>query len=57
VSIQVDTQKSPEVATPGIFYSVVAGWLMPQAGYRLFVSIQPFADVVGNYACQDREQK
>ena len=33
----MDTQKSPEVATPGIFYSVVAGWLMPQAGYRLSV--------------------
>lgn len=37
MSIQVDTQKSPELRPPGIFYSVVAGWLMPQAGYRLSV--------------------
>lgn len=37
MSIQVDTQKSPELRPPGIFHSVVAGWLMPQAGYRLSV--------------------
>ena len=54
-SAHCGTQKAPEVATPGLFYSVVARWLMPEAGYRLFISVQPFADVVGDYTCQDRE--
>ena len=47
--------KSPGAGTLGLFYSVVAGWLIPQADYRLFVSIQTFADIVGNYTCQDGE--
>ena len=29
VSIQVDTQKAPESQPPGLFYSVVEGWLIP----------------------------
>lgn len=40
-----------------IFYSVLGGWLNPKAGYQLFFSVQPFADVVGNYTCQNREKK
>ena len=28
-SAHCGTQKAPEVATPGLFYSVVARWLMP----------------------------
>ena len=28
-----------------------------KAGYQLFFSVQPFADVVGNYTCQNREKK
>lgn len=51
------TQKAPEVATPGLFYSVLGGWLNPKAGYQLFFSVQPFADVVGDYTCQNREKK
>jgi len=43
----VAQQKAPEVATPGLFYSVLGGWLNPKAGYQLFFSVQPFADVVG----------
>ena len=56
-SAHVAQQKAPEVATPGLFYSVLGGWLNPKAGYQLFVSVQPFADVVGNYTCQNREKK
>ena len=37
--------------------SVLGGWLNPKAGYQLFFSVQPFADVVGNYTCQNREKK
>lgn len=48
-------QKTPEVATPGFFYSVLGGWLKPKAGYQLFISVQPFADVVGGYTCQNGE--
>lgn len=56
-SAHVAQQKAPEVATPGLFYSVLGGWLNPKAGYQLFFSVQPFADVVGNYACQNGEDK
>jgi len=27
--------KTPRVRARGVFYSVLAGWLSPQAGYRL----------------------
>ena len=56
-SAHCGTQKAPEVATPGLFYTVLGGWLNPKAGYQLFFSVQPFADVVGNYTCQNREKK
>ena len=56
-SAHCGTQKAPEVATPGLFYSVLGGWLNPKAGYQLFFSVQPFADVVGNYTCHDRDNK
>lgn len=52
-----DKRKAPEVATPGLFYSVVGGWINPKAGYQLFVSVQPFADVVGGYIYQNGENK
>ena len=35
-SAHCGTQKAPEVATPGLFYSVLGGWLNPKAGYQLF---------------------
>lgn len=41
----------PEVATLGAFYPVMGGWFNPKVGYQLFVSVQPFADVVGDYTC------
>ena len=41
-SAHVAQQKAPEVATPGLFYSVLGGWLNPKAGYQLFFSVQPF---------------
>ena len=40
-SAHVAQQKAPEVATPGLFYSVLGGWLNPKAGYQLFFSVQP----------------
>ena len=33
-SAHVAQQKAPEVATPGLFYSVLGGWLNPKAGYQ-----------------------
>ena len=56
-SAHVAQQKAPELRPPGLFYSVLGGWLNPKAGYQLFFSVQPFADVVGNYTCQNREKK
>ena len=51
------TQKAPEVTTPGLFYSVLGGRLNPKADYQLFNSIQPSANVVGDYTCHNREKK
>ena len=50
MSAHVAQRKAPESQPPGLFYSVLGGWLNPKAG-----SVQPFADVVGNYTCQNRE--
>ena len=49
--------KTPEVCyTSGVFYSVYVGGLCLRLLCCLFVfSVQPFADVVGDYTCQDRE--
>ena len=41
-SAHVAQQKAPEVATPGLFYSVLGGWLNPKAGYQLFSAILEF---------------
>lgn len=54
-SAHVAQQKAPELRPPGLFYSVLGGWLNPKAGYQLFFSVQPFADVVGNPA--EKENK
>ena len=51
------SKKPRRLRPPGLFYSVLGGWLNPKAGYQLFFSVQPFADVVGNYTCQNREKK
>ena len=56
-SAHVAQQKAPEVATPGLFYSVLGGWLNPKAGYQLFFSVQPFADVVGNAELKKQNEK
>ncbi len=49
--------KTPVAATTGVFYTVLGGWFKPKAGYQLFPSVQPFANVVGNYTRQNREEK
>ena len=41
-SAHVAQQKAPEVATPGLFYSVLGGWLNPKAGYLILVVIAFF---------------
>ena len=56
-SAHCGTQKAPELRPPGLFYSVLGGWLNPKAGYQLFFSVQPFADVVANYTCQYGHKK
>jgi len=57
VSVQEGTQKPPELRPPGVFYSVVGGWLIPKAGYRLLLPIQPFADEVANNTRHNRKKK
>lgn len=43
----IEHKNPPEVAPSGGFYSVLGRWLKPKADYHLFVSVQPFADIVG----------
>lgn len=35
VSIHIGMRKAPETQPPGLFYSVLSRWLIPQAGYLL----------------------
>ena len=51
-SAHVAQQKAPEVATPGLFYSVLGGWLNPKAGYQLFFSVT--ADTGTYRLCADK---
>ncbi len=47
-SAHVAQQKAPEVATPGLFYSVLGGGLNPKAGYQLSnASYIPIAEARG----------
>ena len=51
-------RKPPEIAAPGVFFCLsMRGTALPQAGYQLFISVQPFANVVGNYACHDGDEE
>ena len=50
-------QKPPEPQSLGVFYSILGGWLKPKAGYQLFISIQPFANIIGDYTCRNRDIK
>ena len=53
-SAHVAQQKAPEVATPGLFYSVLGGWLNPKAGYQLFciTDVQKSIDKISGQAKQ-----
>ena len=56
-SIQVPKQKPLEPALRGVFYSFFLWWLIPQAGHRLFITIQPFVDAMTRYTSHDSEYK
>ena len=44
--------------TGGFLYRFGDRWFNPEVGYRLLLLfVQPFADVVGNYTCQNGENK
>lgn len=56
--VYVTQQKPSEVGSlRASFYAVLARWLMPLADYQLLVSIQPLADVIGDYTCHNGENK
>lgn len=50
-------RKAPEFLPPGLFYSIYSGWLKPQADYQLLFPVQPFANIVRDHTCQDRQHK
>lgn len=49
--------KTPRTVIPRVFYSVFLWWLIPQAGHRLFITIQPFVDAMTRYTSHDSEYK
>ena len=57
VSAHSEQQKTPELRPLGFFYSVSGGWLKPKADYQLFVSVQPFADVVATTLAKTEKKK
>ena len=56
-SVHGGTTKTPEPQSLGFFYSVLGGWLIPKADYQLLISIQPFANIIGDYTCRNRDIK
>ena len=52
------TGESPRNGSSGGFlFRFWIWWLKPQAGYRLFVTIQPFDDVVAGYTSRDSDNE
>ncbi len=52
------TAKTPRGANSGGFLCLFwRRWLIPQVGCRQLFSVQPFANVVGNYTCHNRNKK
>lgn len=50
--------KNPRVATSGVFlFLILREGLGPQAGYRLFIAVQPFDDVVAGYTTHNSDQE
>ena len=56
-SIQVPKRNPLGPSFRGGFYSVFLWWLIPQAGHRLFITIQPFVDAMTRYTSHDSEYK
>lgn len=50
-------RKPLEPALRGVFYSVFLWWLIPQAGHRLFITVQPFVDAMTHYTSHDSKYK
>ena len=56
-SIQVPKRTPLGPSFRGVFYSFFLWWLIPQAGHRLFITIQPFVDAMTRYTSHDSEYK
>lgn len=54
----VRLQQKPQCCNTGVFYSLfIRQGLIPQAGYRLFITVQPFDDVMANYTSRNSDNK
>lgn len=47
----------PSAATLGFSIPVLSAGLRAEAGYRLFVAVQPFDDVMANYTSRNSDNK
>ena len=55
--IQVPKTKTPRAGTPRGFLFLFLWWLIPQAGHRLFITVQPFVDAMTHYTSHDSKYK
>lgn len=52
-----DYDKNPSAAILGFSIPVLSAGLRAEAGYRLFVAVQPFDDVMANYTSRNSDNK
>ena len=56
IVVKRPTKRKPRCSSTGVFFLFSDRSNTPKAGCQLH-SVQPFADVVGNYTCRNRIKK
>ena len=57
IMVQTTSESPRNGSSGGFLFRFWIWWLKPQAGYRLFVTIQPFDDVVAGYTSRTGDKK
>ena len=57
IMVQTTSESPRNGSSGGFLFRFWIWWLKPQAGYRLFVTIQPFDDVVAGYTSHRQRHK
>ena len=57
IMVQTTSESPRNGSSGGFLFRFWIWWFKPQAGYRLFVTIQPFDDVVAGYTSRDSDNE